>query len=116
MNKKSFGNYITGGLAAIALAVTGPVQAEDWEWTIAPYLWASGVQLDLTVNDNTEIGGDATFKNILDKVDSVFMGHFGRHAQRSRERRLHLRTIGSVYADSGLPLHVDWNQGTDTAG
>ena len=76
MNRKSFGNCITGGLAAIALAVTGPVQAEDWEWTIAPYLWAYGVQLDLTVNDNTEIGDDATFKNILDKVDSVFMGHF----------------------------------------
>jgi hypothetical protein len=58
---------------------TGIAEAQNedaWEWTIAPYLWASDVGLDLTVNNETSIGGDAAFKDLLDKVDSVFMGHF----------------------------------------
>ena len=63
-------------IAAIAIVVPGPVNAEDWEWTIAPYLWASNASLDLTVRDDTTIGGDAAFKDLLDKVDSVFMGRF----------------------------------------
>jgi len=50
--------------------------SEDWQWTIAPYLWASDVGLDLTVNNDTTIGGDAQFKDLLDKVDTAFMGHF----------------------------------------
>jgi hypothetical protein len=76
MNKRLFRNFVACGLAAFALTNACQAQADDWEWTIAPYLWASGVELDLTINDNVEIGGDATFKNILDKVDTVLMGHF----------------------------------------
>jgi hypothetical protein len=63
-------------LALIAILTAGPAQAGDWDWTVAPYLWASGVKLDQTVNGNPVIGGDASFKDVLDKVDSVFMGHF----------------------------------------
>ena len=82
MIKKPFSKYVKGGLAAIILSAAGPVHAEDWKWTIAPYLWGSDVSLDLTVNDNTTIGGDAAFKDILDKVDGAFMGHFeGRKGQ-----------------------------------
>ena len=46
-----------------------------WDWTVAPYLWASSVGLDLTVADNATIGGDAAFKDLMDKVDTAFMGH-----------------------------------------
>ena len=63
-------------MAAIAIVVPGPVKAEGWDWTIAPYLWASDAGLDLTLRDDTTVGGDAAFKDLLDKVDSVFMGHF----------------------------------------
>ena len=64
---------------ALLLSATGIAEAQDadaWEWTIAPYLWASDVGLDLTVNDDTNLGGEAAFRDIMDKVDSVFMGHF----------------------------------------
>ena len=63
----------------VFVCFTGNAEAQDptsWEWTIAPYLWASDVGLDLTVNNETSVGGDAAFKDLLDKVDSVFMGHF----------------------------------------
>ena len=70
--------FVASGLA-VFMCFTGIAEAQDgdsWEWTIAPYLWASDVSLDLTINDDTTIGGDAAFKDILNKVDSVFMGHF----------------------------------------
>jgi hypothetical protein len=68
-------------LAAVLLAVTlsfSPQQsrADDLNWMIAPYLWASDVGLDLVVNNDPIIGTEVPFKEILDKLDSVFMGHF----------------------------------------
>jgi len=60
--------FLTAGMAEAQ-------ESPQWEWPVAPYLWASDVSLDLTVNDETTIGGDAAFKDLLDKVDSVFMGH-----------------------------------------
>jgi hypothetical protein len=70
---------LTGASLAIALLLSaGSVQAQSsedkWEWIIAPYLWASDVDLDLEVNDQT-IGGSASFSDLLDKVDTAFMGH-----------------------------------------
>jgi hypothetical protein len=50
--------------------------ADDLTWTIAPYLWASDVAMDVSVNGDPALGGDVAFKDLLDKVDTVFMGHF----------------------------------------
>jgi hypothetical protein len=47
---------------------------DDWTWIVAPYLWASDVDLDLAVNDQI-VGGSASFSDLLDKVDTAFMGH-----------------------------------------
>jgi hypothetical protein len=63
-------------IAAISIIASGPVRAQGWDWTVAPYLWASDVKMDLSINGNQLIGGDASFKDLLDKTDSVFMGHF----------------------------------------
>jgi hypothetical protein len=49
--------------------------AEGLQWAVAPYLWAADVSLDLTVNEDTTIGGDAAFKDLVDKLDTAFMGH-----------------------------------------
>ncbi len=68
---------ITGlGVAALLLA-GGTAQAQssdEWTWIVAPYLWASDVDLDLAVNDQS-VGGSASFSDLLDKVDTAFMGH-----------------------------------------
>ncbi len=64
------------GVTALLLAGgTAEAQSSDeWTWVIAPYLWASDVDLDLAVNDRN-IGGSASFSDLLDKVDTAFMGH-----------------------------------------
>jgi hypothetical protein len=55
-----------------------PPAAPDstWEWTVAPYVWAAGVSLDVEANGNLVLGGDATFPDILDKLDVAGMLHF----------------------------------------
>jgi hypothetical protein len=71
------GSKLARRLIAVVCAVliAPTANADSVEWTIAPYLWASGVSLDLTVNDDMTIGGDAAFKDLVDKLDTAFMGH-----------------------------------------
>jgi hypothetical protein len=76
-----------GLLVAIAIiAVSGllPQQsnAEGIDWTIAPYLWGSGVGLDVTINDDPVIGTDVPLSDLIDKLDGVFMGHFEGRGER----------------------------------
>lgn len=51
------------------------------EWTIAPYLWASDVKFSAKVND-AGIGGEVDFADLLDKLDTAFMGHFEGRNER----------------------------------
>ena len=60
----------------VALGLT-PQQsyAEGLDWTIAPYLWASDVSMDLSINGDPALGVDAAFNDLVDKLDMAFMGH-----------------------------------------
>lgn len=67
-------------LAFVSIAVIlgfSPQQsrADDLTWTIAPYLWASDVAMDVAINGDPVLGVDASFSDILDKLDMAFMGH-----------------------------------------
>jgi hypothetical protein len=65
-------------VATIAVAFSfSPQQslADDLEWTIAPYFWASDVAMDMAINGDPVIGVDASFSDILDKLDMAFMAH-----------------------------------------
>lgn len=49
--------------------------AEGINWTIAPYLWATDVGLDVTINNNPAIGASVPFSDLVDKLDGALMGH-----------------------------------------
>jgi hypothetical protein len=49
--------------------------AAELEWTIAPYLWVSDVAMDLTINGEPALGTSVPFKDLIDKLDTAFMGH-----------------------------------------
>lgn len=57
-------------------ATASPARAADWEWTLAPYLWAPDIALDVTVNGEPVIGGDLAFGDLLDKLDMAALAHF----------------------------------------
>jgi hypothetical protein len=43
-------------------------------WSMTPYLWAPNVSIDLSLDD-TNIGGDVSFADILDTIDAALMLH-----------------------------------------
>ena len=64
---------LTGLISPQAKAADG----DDWEWIVAPYLWAVSFDTDL---ERTEppaggLSSDSTFDDVLDKLDGVFEVH-----------------------------------------
>src|SRR5262252_1491580 len=63
-------------LAAVVLSNPASQAAGKWSWDVTPYIWASGVKADVSVNDEPAFGADATFPDLIDKVDIAGMLHF----------------------------------------
>lgn len=63
--------------AALALAVCGNAQADDWDWIVTPYLWATtiGTDLERTVPPTGGTSSDSSFDDIIDKLDGAFLMH-----------------------------------------
>ena len=64
--------------AALCLAgVSSQAQAEDWDWMVAPYLWAATFSTDheRTVPPLGGNSNDTNYGNILDKLDGGFQIH-----------------------------------------
>ena len=56
-----------------SLAVAEQAQASEWNWSITPYLWGSGVSLSAKVNDREPgIGNEIDFSEIMDKLKMAF--------------------------------------------
>ena len=75
-------------LFTIALMVTGlctvtsPATADDWEWSVTPYLWASDIGIDVFVHDEPIIGSDIAFSDIFDKLEVAFPIHVEVHREK----------------------------------
>jgi hypothetical protein len=63
-------------LVASLSVTTSPAEADDWEWTLIPYAWASDIGVDLFVNDDPVVGADIGFDDILDNLDFAAQIHF----------------------------------------
>jgi hypothetical protein len=61
--------------AFCTLLMASGASAEGVEWTVAPYLWAADVGVDLTINDDPALGTTVPFKDLVDKLDGAFMAH-----------------------------------------
>ncbi len=59
------------------LFVTAPAAtADEWHWSITPYLWFTGLGMDVEVNDDPVITADAGFDDLMDKIDLAAQVHF----------------------------------------
>lgn len=71
--------------AAFIILVTPPVMAQssssEWQYSIAPYLWAAGMDGTVTVAE-TEVDVDVPFSTIIENLDLAFMGHFDMRNER----------------------------------
>lgn len=57
--------------AAIALAAGGTAHADDWRWSVTPYLWAADVGIDVEVRDQTLMDATIPFEDLLEDLDSA---------------------------------------------
>ena len=69
---------LMSGLAcgAMLFATAPAATAAEWEWSITPYLWAAGLELDVDVNDDPAITSDVGFDDLVDKLDFAGQVHF----------------------------------------
>lgn len=69
-------SLLSGSLLAI------PAVAQEWQWSVVPYVWASDIGVDVFVGDDEVIGADIGFDDILDKTDFASQLHI--EGQRGR--------------------------------
>ncbi|HSN53561.1 MAG TPA: hypothetical protein VLT32_02775 [Candidatus Sulfomarinibacteraceae bacterium] len=93
------------------LLVAAPAAAQSttdgWQFSIAPYLWASGMDGTLRIGDR-EQEVDASFSDIVDNLDIALMGHFDMRNERW------VLASDLIYVDLGQEKKLE--AGTVTAG
>ena len=68
---------VVASVICMVLAFSTEVSAAEGStmgWSITPYVWAPTTSVDLSLED-TNIGGEIDFKDIIDTVDMAFMVH-----------------------------------------
>ena len=75
---------VAGATAFVILHVIGlswalpafAQEANEFQWSVSPYIWASQTKVDLTFRDEALGGDEVSFSDLLDQLDSGFMVHF----------------------------------------
>lgn len=64
-------------LVALGFAsLAAPASAADWDWTVAPYVWATSIRSDVeTSRPPIEGSSEVKFSDILDKLDGSLQVH-----------------------------------------
>lgn len=57
--------------ALIALAASGPAAAEEWDFSVTPYVWATDVGMNVSVRDRTLVDATIPFEDLLEDLESV---------------------------------------------
>jgi hypothetical protein len=101
--------HVLAAVSVMVLAAPAVVAQSDsggWEYTVAPYLWAAGMDGSLTVAA-IEADVDVPFDTIIENLDLALMGHF--------EMRNLRWVLSSDLIYVNLEDSVDVAQGTATA-
>lgn len=62
-------------VAMLTLLPAAQAHADDaWDWTVAPYLWASSIKTDLN-EDVAPLSSETYFSDIVSKIDMAFQIH-----------------------------------------
>ena len=65
---------------ALLVALIAPAGASadggEWEWELTPFLWASDISLNLSVNDTDVANVEVDFSDLVDKLDLGALVHF----------------------------------------
>lgn len=66
-----------------ALGFSGAAEAQGWHWSFTPYMWASEIGTDVSINDREVLEREVDLKDLIDSLDFVVQAHLegqrGRH-------------------------------------
>lgn len=65
--------------ALVLLAVSTSADAQDWTYSLEPYVLASSIEGDASIGRATGVEVDVDMSDILEVLDIGFMGHFEAH-------------------------------------
>lgn len=104
--------YIVGLVVLVVVTLVAPQataqsSSNGWQFAIAPYLWAAGMDGRLAIAD-LENDFDVPFSDIIDNLDLAFMGHFDMRNDRW------VLSSDLIFVD--LESSEDLNPGTVTTG
>lgn len=60
-------------VTACAVATAGTATAEDWQWSLTPYAWATDVGLDIRLRDRELVDTTIAFDDLLQDLDSALL-------------------------------------------
>jgi hypothetical protein len=70
-------------VAAATAATTANAFAEEWQWAVTPYVWATDLGMGLKVADRDLVDAEIAFDDLVEKVDGAAMvrieGMRGQH-------------------------------------
>ena len=52
----------------------GAAEAQDWQWSFTPYVWAAEVGADVSINDHEVLEREADLADVLDSLDFIAAG------------------------------------------
>jgi len=61
--------------ATLLLCGAAAANASDWKWAVTPYVWATDIGVDVTLNDRKVADEEIAFEDLLDDVDAVAQVH-----------------------------------------
>lgn len=67
-------------IAALCVLATAPAVADDWTFSVEPYLLAASIAGDTSMGRVTGVDVDVDFSTILEKLDMAAMIHFEAHS------------------------------------
>jgi hypothetical protein len=95
--------FVAAALPSWAQTEGGPTAAMDgaWHFTIAPYMWATGISGDVSVANLPQVPVDLAFSDVISDVDFGVQGHV-----EGRKDRLGFG-LDVMYVNLGPPVASD---------
>lgn len=67
-------------LALCVFVVAGaPAYADDWQWTLTPYIWAADLGVDVTIRDTQVVDTEIAFDDLLENIEIAAQVHVEAH-------------------------------------
>jgi hypothetical protein len=61
--------------AALLLGGAAEAGASDWKWSVTPYVWATDMGVDVSIDDRKVVDEKIAFNDLLEDVDAVAQVH-----------------------------------------